>query len=114
MTNEENESANTTKTSTPPAPDEADKALAQQDDRLAQTILRPIRGCATDSQYSDAFDRAVAALAQARKETWEKAIKVVTKVHERTLGSVSDWQVLGPLESAMKKDLESASTKTNQ
>ena len=49
--------------------------MNNNDDELIRTILRPVRGCATDSQYCDVYDRVVTALTTARKEAREEAFR---------------------------------------
>lgn len=59
-------------------------------------------------EYVSLSDLLTTARKEAGEAAWKKAIKVVEAVHRNTMGSVSDWQVLGPLESAMKKEIEAA------
>lgn len=58
-------------------------------DELVRTILRPVRGCATDSQYSDAYDRAVTALTTIHKEEREAAFKEARRRVYMISGSAS-------------------------
>lgn len=74
----------------------ADLLLAREgDDGLARAILRSVRGCATDSQYIDALERAQVALATVRAEEREAAFKDAAKavrgVYHKSEVSDSRW-----------------------
>lgn len=63
-----------------------------KDDELVRTVLRPIRGCATDNQYCDVFDRALEAITTIRQEERRAAwLDAAQKLRSKA----EDWRLEG-------------------
>lgn len=94
-------------------PDEVDKALARQliEGMFGKRGQSPIYGTA-GRLLEELQDKFAAALAQARKQTWEKAIKAVPQVGVTFPEGYEEWidapsyreHVIAALESASKQE----------
>jgi hypothetical protein len=60
----------------------ADLSRAVTDDKAIQQALRPIRGCATDDQYVDVFERVTALVATTPRATAEAELPVESALKE--------------------------------
>lgn len=67
----------------------------KKDDELIRVVLRPVRGCATDSQYSDAYDRLTTAITTVRQEAGVTALRNAIQIVDTAPGchSAGKWYI---------------------